>query len=136
MSHQTELRDRINDKLISAMSKGQLPWRKPWSPAKNAGHPGVTAVRAAAPRQRRSRRAWFGAAWVPWPCGAILGGGDLWPPDRAGAHGNPGTAEACPAPMHCFPRPTKRLGRHGRSTATRTGSHTSGERKKRGRKKR
>ena len=39
MSYQTELRSQVNEKLIAAMSKGQLPWVKPWSPLKNTGHP-------------------------------------------------------------------------------------------------
>jgi len=39
MSYQAELRNRVNDKIIAAMSQGQTPWRKPWSAAKNAGHP-------------------------------------------------------------------------------------------------
>lgn len=39
MTSQTELRNQINDKLIAAMSKGQIPWVKPWSAAKNTGHP-------------------------------------------------------------------------------------------------
>jgi len=39
MSLQTEIRQQVNEKLIAAMQKGQLPWVKPWSPQKNAGHP-------------------------------------------------------------------------------------------------
>ena len=39
MSYQDEIRNQVNDKLIAAMSKGKLPWVKPWSPMKNTGHP-------------------------------------------------------------------------------------------------
>ena len=39
MSYQTEIRNQVNEKLIAAMTKGQLPWVKPWSPMKNTGHP-------------------------------------------------------------------------------------------------
>jgi antirestriction protein ArdC len=39
MSSQNELRSQVNEKLIAAMSKGRLPWVKPWSPLKNTGHP-------------------------------------------------------------------------------------------------
>jgi antirestriction protein ArdC len=43
MSYQTDLRNKVNDQIIAAMSKGQLPWVKPWSAAKNTGYP-VNAV--------------------------------------------------------------------------------------------
>lgn len=44
MSYQTELRNRINDRIIAEMSKGgPMPWIKPWSSAKNTGYP-VNAV--------------------------------------------------------------------------------------------
>ena len=43
MSYQTDLRNKVNDLIIAAMSKGQLPWVKPWSSAKNTGYP-VNAV--------------------------------------------------------------------------------------------
>jgi antirestriction protein ArdC len=39
MSYQDEIRSQVNEKLIAAMSKGKLPWVKPWSSAKNTGHP-------------------------------------------------------------------------------------------------
>jgi antirestriction protein ArdC len=39
MSYQADLRNQVNQKLINALSQGLTPWRKPWSPAKNAGHP-------------------------------------------------------------------------------------------------
>jgi len=39
MSYQTDLRNQVNEKIISAMSKGNLPWVKPWTAAKNAGYP-------------------------------------------------------------------------------------------------
>ncbi len=39
MSYQAELRNQVNDKIIAAMSKGHLPWVKPWSSMKNTGHP-------------------------------------------------------------------------------------------------
>jgi antirestriction protein ArdC len=39
MSYQTDLRNQVNEKIIAALSKGQLPWVKPWSSARNTGHP-------------------------------------------------------------------------------------------------
>ena len=33
MSYQTDLRNKVNEQIIAAMSKGQLPWVKPWSAA-------------------------------------------------------------------------------------------------------
>jgi antirestriction protein ArdC len=40
MSYQTDLRNRINEKIIAEMSKGgPMPWVKPWSAAKNTGYP-------------------------------------------------------------------------------------------------
>jgi antirestriction protein ArdC len=43
MSYQTDLRNKVNDQIIAAMRKGQMPWMKPWSSAKNTGFP-VNAV--------------------------------------------------------------------------------------------
>ena len=39
MSYQTDLRNKINDQIVDALSRGVTPWRKPWSPAKNTGYP-------------------------------------------------------------------------------------------------
>ena len=39
MSYQNDLRNKVNEKIIAALSKGQLPWVKPWSSARNTGHP-------------------------------------------------------------------------------------------------
>ena len=39
MSYQDEIRSQVNEKLIAAMSQGKIPWVKPWSAAKNTGHP-------------------------------------------------------------------------------------------------
>jgi antirestriction protein ArdC len=39
MSFQADLRNKINDQIVNTLSQGLMPWRKPWSPAKNAGHP-------------------------------------------------------------------------------------------------
>jgi hypothetical protein len=38
MSNQTDLRNKINEQIVTALSQGMTPWRKPWSPAKNTGH--------------------------------------------------------------------------------------------------
>ena len=39
MSYQNDLRNKVNEKIIAALSKGQLPWVKPWYSARNTGHP-------------------------------------------------------------------------------------------------
>jgi antirestriction protein ArdC len=43
MSYQTDLRNKVNNQIIAAMSNGQMPCVKPWSAAKNTGYP-VNAV--------------------------------------------------------------------------------------------
>src|SRR4051812_12642957 len=40
MSYQIDLRNRVNERIIKALSEGlTLPWRKPWTACKNSGYP-------------------------------------------------------------------------------------------------
>lgn len=39
MSYQADLRNQVNEKIIKALSQGLTPWVRPWSAAKNTGHP-------------------------------------------------------------------------------------------------
>jgi antirestriction protein ArdC len=39
MPSQQEIRDQITSQIIDALSKGTVPWRRPWRVHQNAGHP-------------------------------------------------------------------------------------------------
>lgn len=39
MATQQEIRDQITAQILDALSKGTVPWRRPWRTDKNAGHP-------------------------------------------------------------------------------------------------
>lgn len=39
MTTQNELRRRVTDQIVEAVRRGCPPWKKPWCPQKNAGHP-------------------------------------------------------------------------------------------------
>jgi antirestriction protein ArdC len=39
MATQQQIRDQITAQIVDALSKGTVPWRKPWRSDKNAGHP-------------------------------------------------------------------------------------------------
>ena len=39
MASQTAIRERVTSEIIEALTKGVVPWQKPWSPAGNSGFP-------------------------------------------------------------------------------------------------
>jgi hypothetical protein len=47
MATQQEIRDQITAQIVDALSKGTVPWRKPWRSDKNAEHPANAVSRKA-----------------------------------------------------------------------------------------
>ena len=72
MPSQSEIRQQITAKIISALENNILPWRRPWKTSKNTGRPANVV----------SKRAYSGINpmlwnWAAWNTASSPAGGQL-----------------------------------------------------------